>query len=77
MLVLVEILTLVPLVAGLLNQGNCGLNSELERLKNRTSYIVGGEVAKEGKWPWVCSVGFWSNKDERRGVVKVFEIINP
>ena len=77
MLVLVEILTLVPLVAGLFDQGNCGLNSELVRLKNRNSYIVGGDVAKEGKWPWVCSVGFWSNKNERRGVVKVFKIINP
>ena len=77
MLVLVEILTLVPLVAGLLNLGNCGLNSELVRQKNSNSYIFAGDVAKEGKWPWVCSVGFWSNKNERRGVVKNFKIIKP
>ena len=48
MLLLVKILLFSSLGAGLLNQKDCGLNSEIKRLRIRDNYVVGGELAKEG-----------------------------
>ena len=40
------------------NDNNCGVNTELERRRNPTNYIVTGTRQGQELWPWVCSVGF-------------------